>query len=167
MLARDREGIASDHNELGKGLASEGLSARKVLRGALILLLPPRKIACISLESFGRIEAFQWVTANPIKKSFCRGSMDTCSMEMPESGSAPRFPWFEGPCDPVSRKYSIESGFSQTNMASKFAVRRFRRSTVAPIKAGWKKALPAPLQGINALRSYMNVGARRSFRLRR
>jgi hypothetical protein len=30
----------------------------------------PRKKAWISLDSFGRIGAFQWVTANPNKKSF-------------------------------------------------------------------------------------------------
>jgi hypothetical protein len=32
----------------------------------------PRKIACISLDSFGRFGAFQRVTANPNKKIFRR-----------------------------------------------------------------------------------------------
>jgi hypothetical protein len=32
----------------------------------------PRKKACISLDSFGRIGTFQWVTANPNKKIFSR-----------------------------------------------------------------------------------------------
>jgi hypothetical protein len=35
----------------------------------------PNKKACISLDSFGRIGAFQWVTANPNKKFLFLGHL--------------------------------------------------------------------------------------------
>jgi hypothetical protein len=65
-----------------------------------------------------------------IKKLFA-AAPSSCSMAMPESGSAPRFPRSDALRDlrdPVNRKYSTWSGFSQTNVTSRFAVRRFRRS---------------------------------------
>jgi hypothetical protein len=38
--------------------------------GYPIIILGPRKKAWISVDSFGRIETFQWVTTNPNKKIF-------------------------------------------------------------------------------------------------
>src|SRR6202020_2815227 len=43
----------------------------------------PRKIACISLDSFGRNGAFQWVTANPNKKIFGRRVRTPSCIESP------------------------------------------------------------------------------------
>jgi hypothetical protein len=47
----------------------------------------PRKFAYISLDSFGRIGTFQWVTANLNKKTFPA----LCSLEMPQTGASSAF----------------------------------------------------------------------------
>jgi hypothetical protein len=44
-----------------------------------VYMTAPRKKACISLDSFGRIVTFQWVTANPNKKSFPFDFVIRCS----------------------------------------------------------------------------------------
>jgi hypothetical protein len=66
---------------------------------ALLVLIPnkskrnqgnPNKKAWISLDSFGRIGAFQWVTANPNKKIFPSFSPGAECLK-PSSGQARAF----------------------------------------------------------------------------
>jgi hypothetical protein len=84
--------------------------------------IKPRKKAWISLDSFGRIGTFQWVTTNPNKKilpmSHC-GSTATCFLPLWSLGRH-----LEGGSIPRLERYSTKLRFFQTNAYFRFAAGR-------------------------------------------
>ena len=81
--------------------------------------------------------------------------------------------WFEIHKPPVdsSRPVSANNGHWNASIRPKAVGKPCAKIKIFRIGQNEQKRRPegswAPLQGINALRNYMNVGARRSFRLRR
>src|SRR5580700_5331195 len=68
-------------------------------RKSKLIQINPRKIAWISLDLFGGIGAFQWVTANPNKKNSSPVTLDPRCHKSRKLGWGASFDWPRPPFD--------------------------------------------------------------------